>query len=89
MQRVWAAVLSVWALLALVAVIAWARPPVMPGQPAGNTVVTKTVNGHRVAVVVQAPHTRTQTSPGAAQQQQQQLVVPGQAALVAPAGGGN
>jgi len=65
MRRVWASVLSVWALLALVAVLAWSRPPVQSAQPGAGTAVVRTVHGHRVVVLAPAPHATTQTSPGA------------------------
>lgn len=86
MRRVWAAVLSVWALLALVAVIAWSRPA---AQPSVRTVVVRTVNGGRRTVVLSPPpHATTQTSPGTAQPS---VVVSGQGPVVVRpgAGGGN
>ena len=68
MRRVWAAVVGVWALLAVVAAIAWAnRPAASPLPQATPTVlVVKGKNGKHQLVVVgsQAPaHTTTQTSP--------------------------
>lgn len=69
MRRVWASVLAVWALLALVAVIAWSRPSTPVAQSGSRTVVVRTANGgHRTIVVAPPPHATTQTSPGAAQQ---------------------
>ena len=65
MRRVWATVLSVWALLALVAVLAWSRSPVQPAQQGVGSAVVRTVHGHRVVVLAPAPHATTQTSPGA------------------------
>jgi hypothetical protein len=89
MRRVWAAVLSVWALLALVAVIAWSRPPAPVAQPGARTVVVRTANGgHRMIVLAAPPHATTQTSPGAALQP---AVPAGQSTIVVSpgAGGGN
>jgi hypothetical protein len=64
MRRVWAAVVSVWALLALVAVLAWTRPVVAPQQAVSRVVVT---NGTRSRVMfLPSVHATTQTSPGAA-----------------------
>jgi cyanate permease len=69
MQRVWVAVLSVWAMLAIVAVLAWthhsspsALPPASP-----QTLVVKGPNGKQQFVVLQtastaAPHATTATS---------------------------
>jgi cyanate permease len=68
MQRIWTVVLSVWAMLAIVAVLAWShRPTPAPPQAAAQTLVVKTVNGKRQLVVVQpaalgAAHGTTQTS---------------------------
>jgi hypothetical protein len=69
MQRIWTVVLSVWAMLAIVSVLAWShRPvPVSAAQAAAQTLVVKTVNGKRQLVVVQpaalgASHATTQTS---------------------------
>jgi cyanate permease len=69
MQRVWATVLSVWAMLAIVAVLAWThRPaPAPAAQPAAQTFVLKTVNGKQQLVLAQpaavgAPHATTSTS---------------------------
>ena len=67
MRRVWATVLGIWALLAVVAAIAWSNRPVSPLPRATPTVlVVKGKNGKHQLVVVgsQAPaHTTTQTSP--------------------------
>ena len=69
MQRVWVVVLSVWAMLAIVAVLAWAHRPVstsaLPAVP--QTLVVKGANGKQQLVVVQpgtlgAPHASTHTS---------------------------
>jgi cyanate permease len=69
MQRIWTVVLSVWAMLAIVAVLAWShRPaPATPPQAAAQTFVVKTVNGKSQLVVLQpaplgAAHATTQTS---------------------------
>jgi cyanate permease len=69
MQRIWAVVLSVWAMLAIVAVLAWSHRPVPPApQPAAaQTLVIKGANGKSHLVVVQpgaaaAPHATTSTS---------------------------
>jgi cyanate permease len=87
MRRVWASVLSVWALLALVAVLAWTRPPGPVSQQGARVVVVHTANGPRRILVAPA-HTTTHTSGSAPRQQQ--VVVPGQTAIVAsPPAGGN
>jgi cyanate permease len=69
MQRIWTVVLSVWAMLAIVAVLAWSsRPtPAPPPQAAAKTIVVQTANGKKQFVVLQpgavgAPHATTQTS---------------------------
>jgi cyanate permease len=68
MQRVWAVVLSVWAMLAIVAVLAWSHGPVTSSatQPAAQTLVVKGANGKQQLVVLQpsaaAPHATTSTS---------------------------
>ena len=69
MQRIWVVVLSVWAMLAIVAVLAWSHP--QTPSPAGgrNTptvVVVKGKNGKQRLVVVQSrggAHATTQSSP--------------------------
>jgi hypothetical protein len=67
MRRVWATVAAVWAMLAIVAVLAWSRPTASPSPAATPTVlVVKGKNGKQQLVVVQsAPgaHATTQTSP--------------------------
>jgi cyanate permease len=64
MRRVWAAVLATWALLALVAVLAWSHPPLQSSSPGGATVVV--VKGKKGRAVVLpagvATHTTTHTS---------------------------
>ena len=69
MQRVWTVVLSVWAMLAIVAVLAWSHRPAVSAQPqaAPQTLVVKGANGKQQLVVVQpgalgAPHATTHTS---------------------------
>ena len=64
MQRVWVVVLSVWAMLAIVAVLAWsARPAPTATQLAPQQVVVKGQNGTRHLVVVQSTtHATTSSS---------------------------
>ena len=68
MTRIWTVVLSVWAMLAIVAVLAWQTRPATPlPQAAAQTLVVKTVNGKQQVVAVQpaalgAPHATTSTS---------------------------
>lgn len=87
MRRVWASVLSVWALLALVAVLAWTRAPAPVSQQGAHVVVVHTANGPRRILVAPAAHTSTHTSGSAPRQQQ--VVVPGQTAIVGSPPGGN
>jgi hypothetical protein len=89
MRRVWASVLSVWALLALVAVLAWTRAPTPVSQQGGHIVVVHTANGPRRVLLAPAAHTRTQSSGSAPRQQQ--VVLPGQAvpSVSSPPAGGN
>ena len=70
MRRVWATVASVWAMLAIVAVLAWARPPAPRalGQPAATTLLIKGKHGTQRVLLVSsvsgaAPHAMTHTSP--------------------------
>ncbi len=68
MRRVWAAVLSVWATIAIVATLAWANAPVRPAaQAAPATVVVTGKNGKQQLVVLPAvaaaPHASTHASP--------------------------
>jgi hypothetical protein len=71
MRRVWATVVSVWAMLAIVGALAWTRqPPPRPlVQQAATTLVVKGKNGSTQRLVVlgsttaAAPHATTQTSP--------------------------
>jgi hypothetical protein len=67
MQRVWVSVFSVWALLAIVAVLAWTHRPIAAAQPpTPRTVVVQTANGKRQVVLlapaVGASHATTHTS---------------------------
>jgi len=64
MQRVWIVVLSVWAMLAIVAVLAWSSRPAAPLAPASaQTLVVKGHGGKQRLVVVKAPpHATTATS---------------------------
>jgi hypothetical protein len=64
MQRVWVVVLSVWAMLAIVAVLGWSSRPTAPlPQAAAHTVVVKGPNGKQQLVVVPAStHATTATS---------------------------
>jgi len=70
MRRVWAAVLAVWATLAIVAVLAWShQPPRAVTQGSPVTVVVRGKNGttHLARVFVLAPgtaaHAGTHSSP--------------------------
>jgi hypothetical protein len=67
MRRVWATVAAVWAMLAIVAVLAWSRPASSPLPAATPSVlVVKGKNGKQQLVVVQSTagaHATTQTSP--------------------------
>jgi cyanate permease len=66
MRGVWATLISVWALFAIVAVLAWTRQPVNATQPSTQTVLVKGKNGQSQLVVVPsstAPHATTRTSP--------------------------
>jgi hypothetical protein len=64
MQRVWIVVLSVWAMLAIVTVLAWSsRPAASPLQGAPQQVLVKGPNGKQRLVVLKAPaHATTATS---------------------------
>ena len=67
MQRVWVTVLSVWAMLAIVAVLAWTHRPLASAQPVSTrTMVVQTANGKRQVVVLApatgAAHATTHTS---------------------------
>ena len=64
MQRIWVVVLSVWAMLAIVAVLAWSSRPAAP-LPAttAQTVVVKGHGGKQRVVVLKAPaHATTSAS---------------------------
>ncbi len=67
MRRVWSAVAASWALLAIVAVLAWSHPPTQSGAPTRATVVVvKGKNGKAVVLPSGvATHTTTHSSPPA------------------------
>ena len=62
MRNIWATVLSVWALFAVVAVLAWTRqqPTASPGS---QVVVVKGKGGTSNLVVQPTAHATTRTSP--------------------------
>jgi hypothetical protein len=68
MQRVWTVVLSVWAMVAIVAVLAWTHGPAtaVVQQAAPQAVVVKTAHGKQLVVVqpgaLGAPHATTAAS---------------------------
>ncbi|HET8529379.1 MAG TPA: hypothetical protein VFL60_10740 [Gaiellaceae bacterium] len=63
MQRVWIAVASVWAMLLLVAVLAWSYAPAGPlPQAQPHTIVVRGANGKQQLVVVQPPAGQTHAS---------------------------
>ena len=64
MQRIWVVVLSVWAMLAIVAVLAWSsHPSTSPPPASAQTVVVKGHGGKQRLVVLKAPaHATTSTS---------------------------
>lgn len=65
MHRVWTVVLSVWAMLAIVTVLAWSHRPAQPAsQATPQTIVVKGANGKQQILTVQpsAPHATTSTS---------------------------
>lgn len=68
MQRIWITVISVWAMLALVAVLAWTHRPVPAVQaaPSPRAVVVRLPNGKERIVLLQPAagpaHATTQTS---------------------------
>lgn len=68
MRGVWATLFSVWALFAVVAVLAWTRqrPASAPQQGPASVVVT-TKSGKRQLIVLPSsatkPHATTRTSP--------------------------
>ncbi len=66
MQRVWVTVLSVWAMLAIVTVLAWSYRPAPPLTPAAaQTVIVKGANGKQRLVTLSSPtHATTATSVG-------------------------
>ena len=69
MARVWVVVLSVWAMLAIVAVLAWSSRPTagVAPQAAPQQVLVKGLNGKSHLVVLKSPaHATTSTSAAAA-----------------------
>jgi cyanate permease len=63
MRNVWVTVLSVWALFAVVAVLAWTRQQTVPAS-SPQVVVVKGKNGTQNLVVQgSAPQATTRTSP--------------------------
>ena len=68
MRRVWAAVLAVWATLAIVAVLSWTHPPVntSQAQPTSALVLVHGKNGstHYARVVVLPSGTPAHTTTG-------------------------
>jgi hypothetical protein len=89
MRRVWASVLSVWALLALVAVLAWTRAPTPVSQQGARVVVVHTAKGPRRILVTAAAHATTHTSGSAPQRQQSVPAGSGAAVVSSPPAGGN
>lgn len=65
MQRIWVVVLSVWAMLAIVAVLAWSSRPAatLTAPSVAQTVAVKGQGGKQHLVVLKAPaHATTATS---------------------------
>ena len=68
MARIWVVVLSVWAMLAIVAVLAWASRPAITAAPqiASQQVLVKGPNGKSHLVVLKSSvHATTATSAAA------------------------
>lgn len=65
MRRVWAAVAATWALLAIVAVLAWSHPPLQSAPTGGTKVVVVKGKGGKAVLLpaAVATHTTTHTSP--------------------------
>jgi len=67
MRRVWAAVLSVWATIAIVGVLAWTNAPLRSAAQATPQTVVVTKNGKQQLVVLSssttAAHATTHASP--------------------------
>jgi len=66
LRGVWATLISVWALFAILAVLAWTRQPSGSSQQAPTTVIVKGKNGVSQLVTVpstSATHATTRTSP--------------------------
>jgi hypothetical protein len=90
MRRVWASVLAVWALLAVVAVLAWTRAPTPVAQQGARVVVVHTANGPRRVLLAPTAHATTHTSGSAPRQQPSVLSGQGPAIVSStPAGGNN
>ena len=66
MRSVWASVAAVWALSAVVAVLAWTRQQPAPIAPASNVVIVRGRNGSLQRVLVPGltgtSHATTRTS---------------------------
>jgi hypothetical protein len=64
MRRVWVAILTVWALIALVAVLAWAHRPGATPVASGQALIVKGAGGKAHVVLVQpgGVHGTTATS---------------------------
>ena len=62
MRTVWTTVLSVWAVVAVVAVLAWTRPQPTAAPSTAPVVVVKSKAGGAV-VQAQTTHATTRTSP--------------------------
>lgn len=64
MRRAWAAIAATWALLAIVAVLAWSHPPVQSPPGRATVVVIKGKKGRAVLLPSGvATHTTTHSSP--------------------------
>ena len=66
MRRVWSAVAASWALLAIVAALAWSHPPTQSSPTRATVLVVKGKKGKAVLLPSGvATHTTTQSSPPA------------------------
>ena len=66
MRRVWSAVAATWALLAIVAALAWSHPRLQSSPTRGEVVVIKGKKGKAVLLPSGvATHTTTHSSPPA------------------------
>ena len=67
MRRVWAAVLSVWATIAIVGVLAWTNAPFRSAAQSTPQTLVVTKNGKQQLVVLSSPttaaHATTHASP--------------------------